>query len=427
MKNPTINWVKGDLIHGNQYQIPTRRCLPTGLFQSYVEASHLNLLASNTDKIQGSGIGFNQIEAHNSAIGEWVERYAASHQDFKDLVFATEDELKSQHKSILPVESYIPFLPEQYGEDLPYHPWNKEAKISWIEGKNILNQQSILVPAFAVHLPHNTDWDQKKSYVLQTSTGISAGENLQKSMIGGFLECAERNAFAEFWYRQDYWIHRIRRMNQSSVLKAYPNPNIQHLFDNTRVQIQLFDLSPISPIETHVVVLFFPYKGQILQSMGCAARFNREDSIIKACLEAYQGIEYAIGLSQKPADWILDQEGFVSINSFDKHFAFYNRFPHWRVKSPILQAASLLDTFFPKNEKTKKKIRAWEEVNQLGLSHILVVPLSTEDVQSQGFEVVRVIVPGWNLLTGVHTQPFLKNLHPQVGENLFTTYPHPFP
>lgn len=421
--------IKDDLIHGNRYQIPTRKCLPTGLFQCYVEANHLDILASNTKLIQGSGIGFSQVEANNSAVGEWIERYAASHQDIQDLVFATETDLNDQNKSYLPVETFIPFHSEQYCSNFPYQEWKTHDKISWVEGQNILNQESIWIPAFAVHLPHNTDWDQKKNYTLQTSTGISAGKNLDDAIIGGFLECAERNAFAEFWYRQDKWIHHVPMFNQEAVLSSFQNPKIKHLFNNARVQIKLFDLSPISPIETHVVVLYFPYKGQLFQSMGCATRFNREESIIKACLEAYQGIEYALGLSQKPEDWIENKVGFEAINSFDKHFAFYNRFPQYRKKSPILQAALLEGSFFPTNEMSQTKIHSWEEVNKLNLSHILVVPLSTEDVKSQGYEVevVRVIVPHWNLLTGVHNQPFLKNLRVQPGENLFTTYPHPFP
>ncbi|CAM4285151.1 YcaO-like family protein [Aquirufa beregesia] len=419
--------LKDDLIHGNQYPIPTRRCLPSGLYQSYVEATHLDLLASNTHMLQGSGIGFSQLEANNSAIGEWIERYAASHQDIKNLIFASESDMNHQGRTFLPIETFIPFISDQYCTNLPYQMWEKEDVTSWIESKNILNQQSVWVPAFAVHLPHNTDWDQKKNYILQTSTGISAGKNLQDATIGGFLECAERNAFAEFWYRQEQWIQQIPMLNQEDVLRSHKHPKIKHLFDNNRVQIKLFDLSPISPIETHVVVLYFPYKGQLFQSMGCASRFNQEESIIKACLEAYQGIEYAIGLSQKPENWIQNLPGFESINSFDKHFAFYNRFPLWRKKSPILQAALSKDSFFPDQASFQSKIHSWEDINQMGLNHILVIPLSTEDVQSQGFEVVRVIVPHWNLLTGVHTQPFLKNLRAQSGENLFLTYPHPFP
>lgn len=419
--------LKDDLIHGNQYRIPTRKCLPAGLYQSYVEATHLDLLASNTSLIQGSGIGFSQIEANNSAVGEWIERYAASHQNSNDFIFASESDMKNQGKTFLPIETCIPFIPEQYGSKFPYQTWQKDDITSWIESKNILNQQSVWLPAFAVHLPHNTDWDQRKNYTLQTSTGISAGSNLLNAAIGGFLECAERNAFTEFWYRQEYWIQHIPMLNQEIVLSTYNHPKIKQLFTNTRVQIKLFDLSPISHIETHVVVLYFPYKGQLFQSMGCASRFNKDESIIKACLEAYQGIEYAIGLSQKPEDWIQNRPGFESINSFDKHFAFYNRFPQWRKKSPILQAALNKESYFPKKEIIQTKIHNWNEINQLELSHILVIPISTEDVQSQGFEVVRVVVPQWNLLTGVHTQPFLKNLQAKSDEQLFLTYPHPFP
>lgn len=419
--------LKDDLIHGNHYQIPTRKCLPSGLFQSYVEATHLDMLASNTHMIQGSGIGFSQIESTNSAIGEWAERYAASHQNIQDLVFASESDMKRQGKKFLPVETFIPFASEQYRIDFPYQKWQPEDVISWVESINIVTQQSVWVPAFAVHLPHNTDWDSNKKYTLQTSTGISAGKNIQAATIGGFLECVERNVFAEFWYRQDHWIKQIPRLNQKDVILSFEHPKIKQLFDNKRVQLMLFDLSAISPIETHVVVIFFPYKGQLFQSMGCACRFNKHESIIKACLEAYQGIEYAIGLSQKPEDWIENLPGFESINSFDKHFAFYNRFPQWRKKSAILQAALNKDSHFPEVVNVRPKIQSFEDINQLDLKHILVIPLSTEDVQSQSIEVVRVIVPHWNLLTGVHSQPFLKYLRAQSNENLYLTYPHPFP
>ena len=130
--------LKDDLIHGNQFQIPTRRCLPAGLFQSYVEATHLDMLASNTYMIQGSGIGFSQGEATNSAIGEWTERYAASHQDIQDLVFVSESDMRSQGKNFIPVETFIPYAPEQYTLDFPYQKWEPDDVISWIKSENVI-------------------------------------------------------------------------------------------------------------------------------------------------------------------------------------------------------------------------------------------------------------------------------------------------
>lgn len=418
---------KSDLIHGNTYAIPTRRCLPEGLYQCYVEANHLDHLASNTSFIQGSGIGFSPIAAKNSAIGEWVERYAASHQNKADLLMASEVELKHKNIPHLPLELFIPFHKDQYKPNFPYRIISEDDKISWVKCKNILGDKLIWIPAFAVYLPHDTSFDENKQFTLQTSTGISAGRNMEEALVGGFLECAERHAFSEFWYRQNHWIHHIPRLNQEAVLQIFSHEKIQHLFGNKRVHITLFDLSPLSPIETHLVILYFPYKGKLFQSMGCATRFSKDESIIKACLEAYQGVEYAIGLSQKPENWIQDNDDCRGIDSFDKHFAFYNKFPEWRKKSVVLQAAINKESFIPTINNRAKSIQSWQEISQLDLRYILAVPLSTEDVQSQGFEVVRVIVPEWNLLTGIHSQPFLKNLNVTSGETLFTQYPHPFP
>jgi ribosomal protein S12 methylthiotransferase accessory factor YcaO len=60
-----------------------------------------------------------------------------------------------------------------------------------------------------------------------------------------------------------------------------------------------------------------------------------------------------------------------------------------------------------------------------GLDEIYYTNLTTIDVKQLGFEVVKVITPKLNLLTGNFNYPYLGLFGNK--NDLFTEFPHPFP
>lgn len=176
-----------------------------------------------------------------------------------------------------------------------------------------------------------------------------------------------------------------------------------------------------------VVFLYFDYKGRRYQSLGCAARFNKRDALLKATLEAYQGVEYAISLMEKKIlPEVMDSS---QINDFDAHFHFYNQYPECRQASKILREAQCFhegDTCLYQDPDKKDLSFCPERLKEMGLRQLLYKDITPIDVASIGYRVVRVVTPGWALLTGQHAWPFLGQVFGE-GEDLFLEYPHPFP
>lgn len=420
------------LITGNLYQVPSRWFLPEGLFQTSCDSSNMHYVGSGSSVVQGSSIGTDLRGAMGSTIGEFCERYCAAHEPANRLIVATQTQLVAQYGSdaVFPPEDYRLYADWQYAQPgFPYRPYTPDNKIAWVNGHNLLTDRPILAPAFLVYMPHDdTRYDQGGPYTLQTSTGIATGRTVAEAIQSGFLECAERHAFTSFWYKQ-LTLPASPTYTAETIVRTYPNYEwIQRLYDNPRVQLQVFDLGSLGPVETIVVFLRYRYKNQERLSMGAASRFTKPEALIKAALEAYQGIEYGIMLDKQEKEWTTNQADFANVNDFHKHFLFYNRFPELQAQVPILRqiyapaTAANVEVY-----SGAGRMNTMADIKCTGLNSIIAVEVTTPDVYDLGLKVVRMLTPGWAYLTGLHDRPFLGASVFGHPNELFTHLPHPFP
>ena len=414
-------------------RLPNRRFMPDTLHQTVVTGKHLRIMGCRQDEIKGSSIALDPRQSLLGAMGEFVERYASSLYDENRFTVGTWRQLSQEHK-ILPLDDFRFYSGEQYEAFKPLNvcPLGPDDMVEWTEAFDLISRRVHLVPAFCVYLPFQSRMESSHTYLVgETTTGIAAGQTIEDAVRSGFCECAERHAFARFWYCQERDI-KYAQYTRETILKAFgSDPVIKQLFSNRRVLLKVFDLSPFAPLETMVVFLFFDYKGFRYQSLGCAARFDKRSALLKACLEAYQGIEYAINLMDKhPRQAEEGEPDLSAVNSFDAHFHFYNRYPEYRACSPILRQAADAATgdseiFHQDEEKICHGLTA-EELEKSGLRHLLFTDITPMDVHQSGYRVARVLTPGWSLLTGIHAFPFLGQELDGLPD-LFTRYPHPFP
>jgi ribosomal protein S12 methylthiotransferase accessory factor len=221
---------------GDIYFIPNRSFLPVGLIQTTCEGKNLSIVGSTIDTINAGSISFNKNDVLLSTLGEYVERYSASfyylHKD-KMIFNKSFNELKESN-NLIPFKSLRFFKDDQYIERFPFTYLTKDSKIDWIKGFCHVTKKEILVPCELVFMPYQTT--DLKYYFGQTSTGLASHTSPTKALIGGFLESEERNAFSNWWYRQQ----KIRLVKYSSelILKNYPdNMEINSLLKNDRVKI----------------------------------------------------------------------------------------------------------------------------------------------------------------------------------------------
>lgn len=423
----SLSGTHASFIPGDFHFLPNRFFIPEGIFQTTCEGKNLNYLGAQTNQITAGSISFDKDDAIISTFGEFVERYCASfqlQQDHNIIENISHKELSKTH-NVINFEYLKLYKEEQYDEDFPYIKIAENTPVDWVKGYCHITEQEIYLPCEFVFLPYRYNKNNRNHWN-QTSTGLAAHTDKLKAIKGGYLESEERNAFSKWWYLQSQEINKQIKYNQNTILEYYKNDKrIQQLYNNDRVEIITYDLGRYSNVETIVCFTIFTYKEKEFISIGCSSRFDKGEAIIKACMESYQGIDYAILLCARE-DWIDGaDEDFNLIDGFDKHFAFYNYYPEFRSKIPLYQNL--------KNEeysdiKVFDKVKSFdlEEIRtkHKDIQHIISVDLTTEDVRSLGFEVHRVSVPGFHLLTGTYKTPFLGLFK---EEELFLNYPHPFP
>lgn len=411
-------------------KIPNRRFIPKSLIQVACTGRNLNFLGCKVDTINAGSINFNYTDSLKGALGEFVERYSASLYRNADFHINTYQKLKETNRNVIDKKLLRYYSKIQYDklQNENICPLGKCDLIEWVKAYDYINSNYIYVPAYSIYMPYFSKVNSPHDYMKgATSTGLAAGSSLKNAVISGFFECAERHAFSIFWYRQNELV--VPQYSSELICKTYKyKKKIQELYNNKKVRLKVFDLSYFFSVETIVTFLYFEYKGKIYQSLGAASRFNKIDAIIKAAIEAYQGIEYAISLNDK--NILPDEIDLDAIDDFDKHFHFYNKYPEYREKSVILQQAyefNKSDKVIYDNGKQRMcNSFSREEIKKTGLPHLIYYDITPIDIQQINYQVARVITPTWNLLTGIHNYPFLGNSL-EFNNNLFTELPHPFP
>ena len=424
------------LLTGKIVHLPNRKLLPNILYQASCESTSLKYVGSLSDTVVSGGIGFSEHEAIMSTVGEFVERYSSGYIKKERLIYGSYNELKKKgHKLMDPAlvklysaDQYVQFKADGFN----IVPFTADEPAHWVKGVDLKNnEEEIYVPAFLVFLPYDT-FGKEKTFLIQTSTGLSAGDSIAGAQIGGFLEAAERNAFANWWYHQ----LEVPVYTVDTILDYYKDDSdferIQALIKSNKIKMKFFDLSALGCVNTVICVMFYWHKGKFLQSMGCSSRFTLKDALIKAVLEGYQGVELGIMLDdEKLLKDIEPDKSLAGINTFNKHFAFYNSFPNLRLKVPIIKRAMAIERkpepVQKLSSKTHMSCLSPKELEKAKIPHAVRIDLTSPDVDSLGFKVVRVLVPGWAYLTGIHDFPFLGPEIFKDGDELFTKLPHPFP
>lgn len=431
IKIDSLTYNSGAFINGILNRTATRSFMPKGLFMSYIDGKNISLFTSATDSVTGSSIAFSQEESYLATIGEYCERYSASVLNENATRNASYSELSSAGINALHPKKLSLYSKKQYkSKDLRIAPLEVDDVILWAEGFDYLKEEPIWVPAFLAYLGLASH-TAKKRYLMSTSTGLASHNSIENAMLSGLLENMERAAFSYFWYNQENIA--FKKYSKETILSKYKSDStIQQLFINNKVSYNVYDLQEYCFVECIVVIMYFEFKGKTFQTIGSAARWTKSEALIKAMLEAYQGIDYAIYLAEENnvAQLAEDKHDlkFNWVNSFEKHFNFYNEHPEYKKNVPLLVDAMDFTSGY-QSEVTESKNRI-ENLNdksvlEANLKQIYVVRLTTPDVAAIGYEVVRVITPGLSLLTGVHQYPYFGNLENE--SRLYTSYPHPFP
>jgi ribosomal protein S12 methylthiotransferase accessory factor len=382
-------------------------------------------------KIPGTGgTALTEDAALAKAIGESVERYCGEFYDPESIIVAPARKLKE--RCIRPVR-FILFDRSQYQPGFPFSCVSDDDLLGWVQGLSLTSGQHVLVPAVLVHLSY-CPTHVEPLFDMGPVSGYACGATFDEAVLSAICEIVERDAFMVFWYN---WL-AVPSFNLYAAESAVVRSALQR-YHPAPVRVFCADITTDTGIPAIVAVMVSREPGWPAAVVASAAHLDTEQAIAKALFELAANHLYIRSYYEQPAYHRLPRLPAEVVEMQD-HGLFYcspERLPYlevltkpWRVIAPA-RRPSLSSGDVKRDVDT-----CVQRLAAVGLE-IIVVDLTTPDVESLGFKVVKVLIPGMQPIDfgprrhlggpRLYQVPAKLGYNPASGPHELNLFPHPFP
>lgn len=312
------------------------------------------------------------MSARASGLMEATELYHAETITLP-LRLATYEELRYQHKLAEPRK-----LARMV--DSRFHP---NLRLLWAEGRNLLNDETVLVPYETVHTNFTIPSPEGHGCFNATSNGLASGNHLLEAITHGLCELVERDATTLWKFRGEERL-TIGRVDLSSIT----DPTCQELlskFEVANTKVGIWNVTTEINLPVFVCYLLEGEGNESWYSAKVAAGFGCHPS-------------RAVALTRDLTEAAQSRLTIVSGSRDDFGNEAYDPCSDQSLLEAIATAADAqVHTNFhdvPNFEgDTLEADLEWELrcVKNAGFDQVIVVDLSRKEF---GIPVVRVIVPG---------------------------------
>jgi YcaO-like protein with predicted kinase domain len=259
-------------------------------------------------------------------------------------------------------------------------PFDVDATISWLEGFDLLRQESCWVPAEIVHTDYTRPLD---GYFLAGSNGLASGNHLVEAISSAICELVERDAVA-LWNASGVREKALRALDIASV----DDPVCRALlakFDKAGIAVRLWDVTTDIGIAAFLCDIRDLSAGEPLRLRefhGAGCHPDRAIALVRALTEAAQTrLTYITGIR----DDLLPSE--------------YERPPTAEIFAALLDALShetrtrsFHDVPSFADNDLSKDLR-WElaRLRAVGIGRAVAVDLTRPDFR---IPVARLVIPG---------------------------------
>ncbi|HVG17655.1 MAG TPA: YcaO-like family protein [Blastocatellia bacterium] len=370
-----------------------------------------------------------------ATIGESVERYCSAYYEPENLIFASYKEVESD--AVHP-EQFGLYSERQYRTPgFPFVPFTTSARINWTWGYSLQQKRRVLVPACLTYLPYRSDERHKEvSITTTTSTGLACGNTLEEAILSGIGEVVERDALTCFW------LNRLP-LPQVEVDKASPIYDVfKEKLDLAGLRYHLCDATTDLGIPVFFTLLVGDSNVGRMVNAGSQANLSAHNAALKSMVEAAHGRPYVRYIIQQNPNWKYSPD-FSTVRSFQDHAAFYTRAPQHFDALDFVTKAGPSRLLSEVKDLSTGSVRGDIELCLSKLADkgidLIVVDLTTPDIEEVGLKVARVIAPGLQLIHGDHRYRFqgcsrlykvpesLGYRSGPVDEAELNPYPHPLP
>ena len=416
LKLRDVDWssVKVSLEKGSQIVDPVcgivRSLIPNWLetgdadvFAYGAVACQASPLSIGPQIIRSGGASLERDQAIAATIGEAIERYCAAYSDPDELIFGSYRDLK--HDAVHPDEFCL-YSNGQYQTDgFPFAPFTVDSPVSWTWGFSLQQQKPVLVPASLAHLPlYLEDVERETKIASTTSTGLACGNTIEEAILSAIGEVVERDSVTCFWMNR-MPARRVVIDEASPIYDVY-----KERFALRGLEYYTCDVTTDLGIPTLFTLLIGNSTDGVMVNVGSQANLSPNRSALKSLVEAAHGRPYVRFILQGNPGWKCKPD-FSNVNSFQDHAAFYTRTPQHQdvldfIKEPrsVRKLSEIPDL---STGSVKGDIEGYVSLLARHNLDVIAIDLTTRDIEEVGFKVVRVLIPGLQLLHGDHRYPFL--------------------
>ncbi len=384
-----------------------RECDPTDPEVFIVAAQSADLavlgLAPGSQRIVGSGAGLSYDHAFWAAAGETVERYCATIVPTGDLLFGSYSELRQRNIPAAGPERWALFHASQFPA-LSIPAFTEDLRVAWVKGERLAGEGDCYIPACLTFLSPDASQYQSHGASLigpSTSTGLACARSRLEATLKGLCEVIERDAFIIRW-RGALPCTRVEIDPASSIHSVYRSK-----FVRPGLEYTIFETTLDLPFHSFLGVLRDTRHNPPRTLVGGACHPDAEKAVLKTLIELAQGFQWANHVRSRTIE--LDAD-FSTITSFesrmelyvfgDQHHAFDFLFNH--SESRLLSELPSED----RGDLGETLADAVSRLHGIGLDPVRV-DMTSEDAESCGLAVVKVIIPECEGLEGDHRMQFL--------------------
>jgi ribosomal protein S12 methylthiotransferase accessory factor len=383
---------------------------------------------------RNGGAGLTRQAARRAAVGEAVERYCASACFPDQLSLGSYREVSQSTRACGPDDLAL-FHPRQH-DCIRYPAFTDDLPITWVAARSQATGQSVLVPACLTFSPYFPFLRERGEQTIGPSitTGLASAFSFAEAVLRGACEIIERDAFMITWLNR-LPVPRIDIESSPRLTQVF-----RERFKRDYLSWSLHRLATDVPIPCILCVVVDHSRDPPMVCTGGAANLDPERAALKAIIEAAQTREWAKYLGHQPVPFSFESD-WSNVNDFDKHVLLYaygdmsGAVEFLRSAPAVCGVADLGGSTAAEGEAGLELVSA--TVSDLG-AELLAVDLTTPDVASCGYSVVKAFIPGMQQLEGDHSHRLLggRRLYDvphRVGFDISPSFdslnpdPHPYP
>jgi len=282
-----------------------------------------------------------------------------------------------------------------------------------VRGRSLVHDRPTWVPAQFVYVPYRCHPEEPALHDL-ISTGLAAGPTFAWAAYRAALEAIERDAFSIVWH------NRLAR--PSIDLSAVDDP-VLDAFRTVPVRVDAVMLTLDIPVPVVLVVVRTTTDRPPLTAIGLGTDLSPARALSLALEEA--GIGFLGMRRLAAATEYRPQPRYAHVTDLHTHGLAHAVDPSLRASVEFLTAGDATARIADRStESAAENLRTVvDDLAHAGFDAV-AVDLTTEDVDSVGYKVVHVVVPGLQPLDNDHTCMHLggARLHGELNPD-----PHPFP